>query len=316
MSSASIFSVRDMRPSLTTGSPRVEPDNLAGCKIRRSKIVRVNLLPKKICFFIASKKICSKVSSVKEQSQPRRKTQKRNCRMQKSVFSLFVSIVSVAVIQNSKADLIDAWDFYNLPATTATTATPATIAATVGTGTLDVSSFGLGSPQGTNPQRTSFSGTQTNTFTGSVDTTGSGTALALANSSANGDSIIFSFSTLGYDDLVVTFAGRGTSTGFNSGIWSWSTDGVNYTTLAGVNTATTSTTFAILTANFSGATGLYNANTAYLEYTLSGATSATGNNRLDNIQFNAGVIAVPEPSSIALAAVGGVACLLAFRRRN
>jgi hypothetical protein len=187
---------------------------------------------------------------------------------------------------SSTNGLIAAWDFFDLPATTVSTATPATIPATVGAGTLDVSAFGLGSPQGSNPERTSFSGSTLNVFPGAVD--GSpGTALALANSSANGKAVSFSFSMAGYRDLVVSFATRGTGTGFISGVWAWSTDGIHYVTLAGVNTASTNATFSTAVVSFSTETGLNNADTVYLRYTLSGATSASGNNRLDNLQLNA-----------------------------
>ncbi|MBI3853461.1 MAG: PD40 domain-containing protein [Verrucomicrobia bacterium] len=196
--------------------------------------------------------------------------------------------------------LIAAWDFFSLPATTVSTATPATIAATVGTGTLDISAFGLGSPQGSNPERTSFSGTTLNAFPGSVDGN-PGTALALANSSANGKSLIVSFSMSGHQDLVVSFDTRGTSTGFTSGTWAWSTDGINYTTLTGVNTATTNTTFSTATADFSAATGSNNAATAYLRYTLSGATTAGGNNRIDNVQLNASPLVPQDLGPHALA---------------
>src|SRR4051794_23419909 len=92
--------------------------------------------------------------------------------------------------------LIAAWDFFSLPATTVSTATPATIPATVGAGTLNVSAFSLGSPQGSNPERTSFSGSPLNAFPGTVDGN-PGTALALANNSANGKSVVFSFSMAG-----------------------------------------------------------------------------------------------------------------------
>ena len=187
--------------------------------------------------------------------------------------------------------LIAAWDFLSLPATTVSTATPATIPAPFGSGTLDVSAFGLGSPQGTSPERTSFTGTTLNVPPGSVD--GSpGTALALANSSANGKAAILSFSMAGHRDLVLSFATRGTSTGFSSGVWAWSTDGINYTTLPGVNTASTNATFAIVSVDFTAATALNNAATVYLRYTLSGATTTGGNNRIDNIQLNAPPIPV------------------------
>ena len=231
--------------------------------------------------------------------------------MKKIVLVLFTGLLFSSIISIKAATLIDAWDFFGLP--NATNATPATVTATVGTGLLDLSAFGLGSPQGTTPERTSFAGSPLNTFSGSVDTTGSGTALAIANSSANGKSLIFSFSMTGYESLIVSLATRGTSTGFNSGVWAWSTDGINYTTLTGVNTASRNTAFAVATADFSTEIGLNNAATAYLEYSLSGCTSSSGNNRLDNIQFNASP--VPEPSTLALGLVGGLAGLVALRRK-
>jgi hypothetical protein len=216
-----------------------------------------------------------------------------------------VTVLSVLCAMSApthvSAALIYAWDFAGLAATTTTSAAPATVASTIGSATLDLSAFGLGTPQGTGFERTSFSGTFTNTFPGITDGN-PGTALAIVNSSANGKSMIFSFGMLGYEDLVVTFGTRGTSTGFDTGTWAWSTDNVNFTTLVGVNTATRNTTFQVATADFSSEAGLDNAPTAYLRYTLSGATSTSGNNRLDNIQFNA--IAVPEPSTFAFAAAG------------
>jgi hypothetical protein len=232
--------------------------------------------------------------------------------MRKIVLVLVGGLMFSSFNSIKAASLIDAWDFFNLP--NGTNGTPATITATVGAGSLDLSAFGLGSPQGTNPERTSFGGSQLNTFSGSVDTTGTGTALAIANSSANGKSLIFSFSMSGYQSLIVSFAGRGTATGFNTGTWSWSTDGINYITLTGVNTATTSTTFAVKTADFSTEIELNNAATAFLEYSLSGCSSSAGNNRLDNIQFNA--TSVPEPSTLALSLVGGFAGLVALRRKR
>lgn len=216
--------------------------------------------------------------------------------------------------QKAAADLVAAWDFAGLPATTTTTFTPETISATVGTGAIDLSAFGLGTPQGTAPERTAFGGSTLNAFPGGEVLAGQ--ALALASSTANGKSALFSFSLLGYESLAVSFATRGTGTGFNTHLWSWSTDGINFTPLAGNNTAVTTSTFEVKTVDFSGASGLNNAAAAYLMLTVSGATSTSGNNRFENIQFNAQAIAVPEPSVAAIVGgLGMLALVMAARRR-
>lgn len=209
--------------------------------------------------------------------------------------------------QSASATLLAGWDFAGLP--DALNGTPAVIPSTVGTASLDISAFGLGSPQGTNPDRTSFAGNTLNVFPGGDQTAGQ--ALALANTNANNKSVIFSLSTLGYEDLVLTFATRGTSTGFDTHAWSWSTDGVNYTPLTSIAANKTST-WSLETVDFTAVSSLDNASTAYLMLTVSGATSAAGNNRLDNIQINA--VAVPEPTALAL--LGGFGILAVVTRRR
>ncbi|MFM1935595.1 MAG: putative adhesin, partial [Planctomycetota bacterium] len=90
--------------------------------------------------------------------------------------------------------------------------------------------------------------------------------------------------------------------------WSWSTDGVNFTTFE-TFTGTNVTSYSVKTlATLSALDG---AATAYLRVTFDGATSSTGNNRLDNMQFNA--VAIPAPGAIALL---GVAGLVGSRRRR
>ena len=115
----------------------------------------------------------------------------------------------------------------------------------------------------------------------------------------------------GFQDLVVSYATQRTSTGFSSQAWSFSTDGLNWTdhqTISGLPTS-----FA--TQTLGSITGLNGATDAYLRLTVSGASTANGNNRIDNIQFNA--TAVPEPTSMLLAgsvALGGV--FLRLRRKR
>ena len=113
----------------------------------------------------------------------------------------------------------------------------------------------------------------------------------------------------GFTSLDVTFATRGTSTGFSTGQWSWSTDGSSFTDF-GPNTATTSTSFAL--APTVSTSLLDEAATAYLRYTLTGASTATGNNRIDNLQLNA----IPEPGTLGVLMAAGAALAIRRRRRS
>src|SRR5204863_8918293 len=105
--------------------------------------------------------------------------------------------------------------------------------------------------------------------------------LANRNTIANGEVIIFKVDMTGKIGLKVSYSTRNTSTGFNSQAWSFSTDDTNWTT---ANTFTDmSTTYATetLTADMSALNGV---STAYLRLVVNGASSTSGNNRLDNIQ--------------------------------
>ena len=128
--------------------------------------------------------------------------------------------------------------------------------------------------------------------------------------SNNGMSIVLTASTTGLEDVIVSWAQRGTSTGFNSRAFSYSTDGVNYT-LVDTDTGALGSTFVTESYDLSSITALDDAPAVFFKITLDGATSATGNNRFDNILIEASVI--PEPASVVLMGLGAVAML---RRRN
>ena len=113
----------------------------------------------------------------------------------------------------------------------------------------------------------------------------------------------FGFSTVGFGaDLVLSYTTRGTATGFNAQDWSYSTDGVNYTSFSTIGGITTS--FAIKTIDFSAA-GLAGQSNVHIRVTFNGATNTGGNNRLDNVQFNA--TAIPAPGALALFGLDPVA---------
>lgn len=126
-------------------------------------------------------------------------------------------------------------------------------------------------------------------FTGTNEecTVNVGQALALAHAVSNGRYIDLVFSSAGYGGLVVTFGVRGTATGFDVGSWSHSTDGIDFTALPGVNTASRNGFFERKSVDFTGIDALRNASAVTLRYTLSGASSQLANNRIDNLTIRA-----------------------------
>lgn len=132
------------------------------------------------------------------------------------------------------------------------------------------------------------------------------------NGSANGKSHILRFDASGFQDLVLSFAERSTSTGATSSTVSYSTDGVNYTA-ASTYSITADSTYRLRTVDLSSIGAIEFASTVYLKITLSGfsATSSTGNTRVDNILIDGTFI--PAPGSLALVGLGG---LVAARRRR
>jgi len=195
---------------------------------------------------------------------------------------------------SAPADLIAHWNFNGLSIATASApgagGVPVSIASDSGSATLSLSNWtGLVDD---------FGGSALN----AVGADAAGASLSLISTAGNGSYLQLAFSMAGYSDIEVSFATRGTSTGYNVGQWSFSSDGISFTDF-GSNTATRDTTFAITSVTTSD---LDNVATAFLRYTLNGATSTsgigTGNNRIDNIQLNAAVI--PEPSAAGLLLLG------------
>jgi hypothetical protein len=236
----------------------------------------------------------------------------------RSLASYFVVVLlALASAVDSHADLVAGWDFQ----TTANGGTA--VAASPNTPKLFVANFGAGAlhlngqngasdwvSAASNSELTAFSGTAVNAGPGFATTTPVG-ALVFVNqtaSSTNGKSAVFKFSMAGFQDLVVSYATQRTGSGFTNQAWSFSTDGTNWTdhqTVSGLPGS-----FA--TQTLSTITGLNGATDAYLRLTVTGASSAGANNRLDNIQFNA--TAVPEPTSLLL--VGSIALGGLVYRRN
>lgn len=214
--------------------------------------------------------------------------------------SSLVAYVVLMAAAPCHGELVAYWDFNGFDP-----ADNVLLMADSGTGVIDLSPW--------EGSINSFAGTTLNAMEGDP----AGDSLTLTGQTGNGSFIQIETSLTGLQDAVITFATRGTGTGFNVGSWSWSTDGSAFTNLEGVNTASRSTTFSLATADFSGVSGLADAPSAFFRYTLDGATSGTGNNRLDSLQINANASAVPEPASIAvLSLIGGVGAVGARVRRR
>jgi len=232
-------------------------------------------------------------------------------------------IVGTAQVQ---ADLIAGWDFQTtntggtvLAAQDA--AQPTVFTANFGSGTLYFDgSEGSSSWISTNTasrELNAFSGTAVNATNGLSTNTTSPAAIALVNSNANGKMAVFKFDLTGYQDLSLTFSAQRTGTGFNSQLWEWSTNGSTYSSIGTLSDTDILSSFASTgILSFTNITGLNNASSAYVRVTVSGASAAAGNNRMDNIQFNANLI--PEPTSLALIGLGalGMAGYMIRRRKR
>ena len=195
---------------------------------------------------------------------------------------------------------VAAWTFDNLAAAPSTsTVNAANLGAQQGTATI----YADGT-NGSSAWITATTGNELTSFAGSTTndprtTSSAGQALSIvggSSNSANNKAIVIKFSMTNLIDPILSFATRGTSTGFNTHTWSWSVDGSNFT-IFGTNTANTGSTFTTKTLDLSSINSLDGATTVYLKLVVTGATSSTGNNRLDNIVVNATDIAAPDFTS-------------------
>lgn len=220
--------------------------------------------------------------------------------------TVFAGIALATLAGAAQADLVASWNFNNIPAITIA-GTPAalgitSIAATDGTGTVSLTGFAGNIDD--------FGGSTVNLYGSDI----AGVSLSLIaggvspNFPGNGGYITFNVSLTGFENPIITFATQRTSTGFNSVQFAWSTDGTNYTDFGAAYVPASS--YALQTIDLTTINALDGAASATFRLTFSGATSVSGNNRIDNLQVNA--TAVPTPSAAALMGVG----ILASARRR
>ena len=148
-----------------------------------------------------------------------------------------------------------------------------------------------------------------------------GQALSLQGGSGtanNGRHITFNVSTLGFADIVVSFATQGTSTGFNNNQFQYSLDGVNFVNFGPAYTPATAFGSVPLVFTLTGIAGLNDNASAAFRIVFNGASSATGTNRIDNFVVEGSPSApsgVPEPATAVLL-VSGLSGLYGLRKRK
>ncbi|MCC5841095.1 MAG: PEP-CTERM sorting domain-containing protein [Opitutales bacterium] len=199
--------------------------------------------------------------------------------------------------------------------------TPASFpqAADVGTGFITLSNFNaalnsddddyIGSNPGAYAFIQSFGGNTANALPG-FPGGGSLSPQGGADLSNNGMHIDFAISTVGFTDLAISWAQRGTAGGFASRQFSYSADGGSSFTEFALSTGALGD-WTIQSYDLSLVETVNNNPNVVLRITLDGAIGATGNNRFDNIH----ITAIPEPSTYAAFAGLAVLGLVLVRRR-
>lgn len=197
--------------------------------------------------------------------------------------------LAVAASSSAHAELLAGWNFnlWNPD-------TDWVVAADHGSGSIDLTAVGSG--------LSAFAGTSVNAVDGDI----AGSALSLVGQSQNGRSIYIVATTGGADRLSISFAARRTDSGFaDNRIDAW---------VAGawvqIGSFAAGSDWPVHEFEFDAPTALFGGVTE-LRITFDGATSGTGNIRLDNIRIESR--AVPAPGAAALLAIAG--CVARRRRR-
>ena len=131
----------------------------------------------------------------------------------------------------------------------------------------------------------------------------------------NGRNITFSVSTLGFANIIISFATQGTSTGFNSNQLQYSLDGLSWTNFGSPFTPATAFGSTPVVFNLSAIPALNDNPNAAFRIIFNGSTTSTGNNRLDNLVVEGTSTTIPEPTT-ALLLLTGLTGILGLKRKR
>ncbi len=201
---------------------------------------------------------------------------------------IITAITLVFGLNNANAqDLLCSWHFDGLLAAPNTiTSVPADSGQQDGTAYIY-----FDGTNGSSTWITATTGNEVSAFTGSTLNDGrlvtaATMSLCPLNTTANGKSFVMKFDMTNHENPILTFATRGTGTGFSSHIFEYSVDGVSFTRFDTVASNVTST-WAIETIDLTTYDALDGVAAAYIRIIFDGATSSSGNNRMDNVTINA-----------------------------
>jgi hypothetical protein len=148
-----------------------------------------------------------------------------------------------------------------------------------------------------------------------------GQALSLQGGTSNtnnGRNITINVSTVGFSNIVFSFATQGTSTGFNSNQFQYSLDGINFIDFGSPYVPATAFGAVPLVFTLSSIAGIDNNPNAAFRIVFNGATTSTGNNRIDNIVVegtSTSTSVIPEPTTAVLL-FSGLSGLIAMKRKR
>jgi len=179
--------------------------------------------------------------------------------------------------------------------------------ADVGAGNFTIANFNSDDTGGVYNWVQSFSGTTTLSIDGVSGGSFAFQGAANQGVTNNGAQAIFAFDGSAWGGLAIDFARRGTSTGFNI-LTIEIFDGAGSLGILDTIVGAQSSSWNSNNYDLSALDGIANASVVF---TFDGASSDTGNNRLDNVTISG--TAIPTPGALALLGMGG---LVATRRRR